>query len=78
MSKQIEFIGSFKKYINIEDVAYYFVRNASTHVQYLISCKEHPEYIGELKPEDKLEIKANFDRQIFQGGVLKNVEWRLL
>lgn len=78
MNNRMKFKAVFKGYRTVDDTTHYLVRRIPTHVLYFISCKEYPEYVGELKVDDKLEIEADFDRQVSQGGVLKDIVWRKL
>ena len=69
----MKFKSTFDGYSTIDNITYYLISNKG--VVYLINCKDHPEYVGELTIGNKIEIEADFDRQVFQGGVLKNVKF---
>ena len=78
MNHRIEFIGTFDRYVTIDDLTYYVILDEGHYEQYLISCREYPEYVGELKPNDKLDIKADATEKLSEGILLENVVWRPL
>jgi hypothetical protein len=79
MSYRREFIGSFDRYVTIDDLTYYLILDEGHYEwQYLINCREYTEYVGELKPNDKLDIKADATEKLSEGILLENVVWRPL
>lgn len=75
LEKAINFTGVFEHYTPIDMQPYYVF---TTKHRYVVRCKDYPQMIGELSPNDKVNIQAEIGAKLSQGVELLNVKWEML
>ena len=73
MHTKINFTGIFSHYQPINFEPHYVFKSGSD--TYLINCKEHPELISELSPDDLVNIEAEKGSEVECGTTLVNVKF---
>lgn len=71
--ERINIVASFDLYKPIDNQAHYVF--LSDNSKYLINCKEYPELLGELAPNDLVSIEADISEQCLEGIKLVNVRF---
>ena len=73
MSK-INFAGIFSHYQPINFEPYYVCTTTAKFWQFLIKCKDYPEFISKLSPDDLVNIEAEKGKETDFGTLLVNVK----
>jgi hypothetical protein len=75
MHTKINFTGLFSHYTPINFEPYYVF---SSEGRYLIKCIDYPKFIGELSPDDLVNIEGDIVGECTQGIKLSNVRWGVI
>lgn len=68
----LNFTGRFSHYSPINFDPYYVF---NTEQRFLIKCIDHPEFIGQLSPNDLVNIEGEVVERSEEGIKLTNVKW---
>ena len=70
----LNFTGMFSHYTPINFEPYYVF---TSDKKFLIKCIDYPKLIGELNPQDLVNIQGDVEEKCSDGIKLINVKWSL-